>query len=54
MPLFQIARQNRLTMITLNIDRALIARVGREGWTARSPLTSAVGCPTLPRPTTPI
>ena len=34
MPLFHFARQNRLTMIALNIDRALLARVGREGWTA--------------------
>ena len=34
MPLFHFTRQNRLNMIALNIDRALLARVGREGWTA--------------------
>ncbi|MDA1324216.1 MAG: ChaN family lipoprotein [Proteobacteria bacterium] len=31
LPLFHFVRQNRLTMIALNIDRALVSRVGREG-----------------------
>jgi hypothetical protein len=30
--LFHFGRQNRLSMIALNVDRALISRVGREGW----------------------
>ncbi len=34
LPLFHFVRQNRLAMIALNIDRALIERVGREGWAA--------------------
>src|SRR5262249_42001675 len=34
MPLFQFARLNRIPMIALNIDRALVSRVGREGWAA--------------------
>lgn len=34
LPLFHFVRQNRLSMIALNVDRALVARVGREGWDA--------------------
>ncbi len=34
LPLFHFVRQNRLPMIALNIDRALVARVGREDWAA--------------------
>ena len=34
LPLFHFVRQNRLAMIALNVDRALIARVGRDGWDA--------------------
>jgi uncharacterized iron-regulated protein len=34
LPLFHFARQNRVPMVALNVDRALVARVGREGWTA--------------------
>ncbi|WP_422378267.1 ChaN family lipoprotein [Roseibium sp.] len=34
MPLFEFARQNRLPMIALNVDRGLVSRVGREGWDA--------------------
>lgn len=34
LPLFHFVRQNRLAMIALNVDRALVARVGREGWAA--------------------
>lgn len=31
LPIFQFARQNRLPMIALNVDRAVIARIGAEG-----------------------
>jgi uncharacterized iron-regulated protein len=34
MPLFQFARLNRIPMIPLNVERTLVARVGREGWEA--------------------
>jgi uncharacterized iron-regulated protein len=34
MPLFHFARQNRVPMIALNVDRALVARVSHEGWAA--------------------
>ncbi|MCG8510463.1 MAG: ChaN family lipoprotein, partial [Rhodospirillales bacterium] len=34
MPLFDFARMNRLPMIALNVDRSLVARVGKEGWDA--------------------
>jgi uncharacterized iron-regulated protein len=32
--LFHFMRQNRLPMIALNVDRDLIARIGRDGWDA--------------------
>jgi len=34
LPLFHFARQNRLPMAALNVERALVSRVGREGWAA--------------------
>ncbi|MGF1641930.1 MAG: ChaN family lipoprotein [Rhodospirillales bacterium] len=34
LPLFLFARQHRVPMVALNVDRALIARVGRDGWSA--------------------
>lgn len=34
MPLFEFARMNRIPMVALNVDRELVARVGREGWDA--------------------
>ena len=34
LPLFHFARQNRLPMVALNVDRDLISRVGDEGWDA--------------------
>jgi membrane-associated protease RseP (regulator of RpoE activity) len=37
LPLLQFARQNRVPMVALNVDRALVARVGREGWDAVAP-----------------
>lgn len=36
MPLFHFARQNRIPMIALNVERTLVSRVGREGWAAIS------------------
>ena len=36
LPLFHFARQNRIPMIALNVDRALVSRVGIEGWAAIS------------------
>jgi uncharacterized iron-regulated protein len=34
LPLFEFARLNRVPMRALNVDRSLVARVGREGWAA--------------------
>jgi uncharacterized iron-regulated protein len=34
LPLFEFARLNRVPMRGLNVDRALVTRVGREGWAA--------------------
>ncbi len=34
LPLFHFARQHRVPMVALNVDRALVARVAREGWGA--------------------
>src|SRR5262249_30230183 len=34
LPLLQFARLNRVPVQALNVDRSLVARVGREGWTA--------------------
>lgn len=34
LPLFHFVRQNRLPMVALNVDRALVAKVGQEGWAA--------------------
>jgi uncharacterized iron-regulated protein len=32
LPLFHFARMNRVSMVGLNVDRALVARVAKEGW----------------------
>ncbi|QQP87325.1 ChaN family lipoprotein [Skermanella sp. TT6] len=32
MPILQFARMHRIPVVALNVDRALTARVGREGW----------------------
>lgn len=32
LPLFHFARQNRVPMVALNVDRALVSRVSHEGW----------------------
>jgi len=34
MPLFDLVRQHRLPAVALNVERALVSRVGREGWAA--------------------
>lgn len=34
MPLFDFARMHRVPMVALNVERALVSRVGREGWDA--------------------
>ncbi len=34
LPLFHFARQNRLPMVALNVERQMVARVGKEGWDA--------------------
>jgi uncharacterized iron-regulated protein len=36
MPMFDHARLNRIPMVALNVDRALISKVGREGWASIS------------------
>lgn len=32
LPIFHFARQNRIPMLAINVNRALVARVGDEGW----------------------
>lgn len=32
MPMFDFARMNAIPMVALNVERALISRVGKEGW----------------------
>jgi len=34
LPLFHFVRQNRLTMVALNVERSLVSKVGRDGWAA--------------------
>jgi hypothetical protein len=34
LPIFQFARMHRVPMVALNVDRALVRRVGDEGWAA--------------------
>ena len=34
LPLFHFARQNRVPMIALNVEREFVSRVGQEGWAA--------------------
>jgi uncharacterized iron-regulated protein len=34
LPIFHFARQNRLPMVALNVERQMVARVGKEGWSA--------------------
>ncbi|WP_305988829.1 ChaN family lipoprotein [Roseibium sp. MMSF_3544] len=34
MPMFDFARQNRVPVIALNVDRSLVSKVGQNGWTS--------------------
>ncbi|HEY0836585.1 MAG TPA: ChaN family lipoprotein [Azospirillum sp.] len=34
LPVLHFARMNRLPLVALNVDRALVARTGKEGWAA--------------------
>jgi len=34
LPLFHFARQHRLPMVALNVDRSVVSRIGRDGWAA--------------------
>ena len=46
LPLFRVARLHRLPMLALNVDRSLVAEVGRAGWAAIPPdLRQGVGDP---------
>jgi uncharacterized iron-regulated protein len=37
LPLLHFARQHRIPVVALNVDRAFVGRVGREGWAAIPP-----------------
>jgi uncharacterized iron-regulated protein len=37
LPVFHFARMNRVPMVALNIDRALVRRIGEQGWSAIPP-----------------
>ena len=37
LPLLHFARQHRIPVVALNVDRAFVGRVGREGWEAIPP-----------------
>jgi uncharacterized iron-regulated protein len=51
LPLFDFARLNRIPMRALNVERALVARVGREGWAAVPPADrEGVSDPAPPTP----
>lgn len=51
MPLFHFARLNRITMVALNVDRALIERIGEVGWDAvADEARQGVGDPAAPDP----
>ena len=51
LPLFELARLNRLPMRAINVDRDLVARVGREGWaTVPADAREGVGDPVPPSP----
>lgn len=49
MPLFQFARMNRVPMVALNVERALVSKVGRQGWDA-VPANEREGVETPARP----
>ncbi len=51
LPLFHLARMHRVRVVGLNVERRLVARVGREGWGA-VPIAErqGVGDPAAPSP----
>ncbi len=51
MPLFDFARMHRIPMVALNVERTLVARVGREGWDAvPADAREGLGTPAPARP----
>lgn len=51
LPLFEFARLHRIPMVALNVERSLVARVGREGWGAvPAEQREGVGDPAPPMP----
>jgi uncharacterized iron-regulated protein len=51
LPLFDLARLYRLPMLGLNVERRLVARIGREGWAAiPAAEREGVGDPAAPMP----
>lgn len=51
LPLFHFARQHRLPMLALNVDRRLVAAVGREGFAGVAPADrEGVSAPAPPPP----
>jgi uncharacterized iron-regulated protein len=49
LPIFQFARMNRVPVVALNVERALVSRVGDEGWAAVPPAErEGVGDPAPP------
>lgn len=49
MPLFDFARMNRIPMVALNVERKLVARVGKEGWASiPADAREGVGSPAPP------
>jgi uncharacterized iron-regulated protein len=50
-PIFDFARANRIRIVALNVDRALIAKIGRSGWDATDEgEREGVGRPAPPSP----
>lgn len=51
MPLFDFARMNRIPMVALNVERKLVARVGKDGWDAiPADVREGVGTPAAASP----
>ncbi len=51
MPIFEFARQHRIPMVALNVDRSLVRKVGKQGWAA-VPTSERQGI-TTPAPASP-
>jgi uncharacterized iron-regulated protein len=51
LPLLHFGRRHRLPLVALNVERALVARVGRAGWDSLSPSErQGLGDPAPPAP----